>query len=145
MTKSLLVIGAALLSDLRETSAFESELGRIATTNAEAAKVQVLGDRVCNDYGALLDAAGPVELNEADMLELRRLAALSGPDFDDAFLDALESRSEQLRDALDAAGKTSGDRGDDALLRLARHTATQYANDARRVRGEYVPLSEDGR
>jgi hypothetical protein len=114
---------------LSATAAFLWALGELASTHAHAAKVQVLGANVANTFEEFAQAPP----NEAAMVQFE---ALDGTDFDDAFLDTLQSHCEALRSELERAPDDATDHG--ALI-----AATLCANDARRVRGEYVPLSED--
>jgi hypothetical protein len=155
VVRRLIVIAAVLVSasalaqpqvlpELHATSALLAELGRIASSQAQAPKVRQLGDRVWHDFDLLADATGDAPPDPADIATAEQLATLEGADFDEAFLDALQSRCLALRSDL-GDGQSSGDPRYDALLELGRRRTTLYANDARRVRGEYVPLADDGR
>jgi hypothetical protein len=133
-----------VLPEIHATSALLSELGRIATVRAGAPKVRQLGSRVWADFGALADTTVDVPPDPADIATAERLARLEGEAFDDEFLDELQKRADALREDL-GNGASTGDPRQDALLELARRATTLYSNDARRVRGEYVPLADDSR
>jgi hypothetical protein len=156
VVRRLIVIAAVLVSasalaqpqvlpELHASSALLAELGRIASGQAEAPKVRQLGDRVWHDFDLLADATGDAPPDPADIATAEQLAALKGDDFDQAFLDALQKRCDALRADLGSGGQSSGDPHYDWLLELGRRRTTLYSNDARRVRGEYVPLADDGR
>jgi hypothetical protein len=131
------------LTDLAAVSVVNSELGRLATTHAGEAKVQQLGARVWADFGAIADTLPEPQLDADERETLDRLSQLRGADFDDAFLAALQQSSEALQPALAAAEGQTGNPQLDAVVHLGNLTTRLYGNDARRVRGEYVPLVDD--
>jgi hypothetical protein len=134
LTVSLLA-GAALgapkvVDRLRNDSAYLSELGRLAAKQGTNVNVRALGERVASELGA--QAAGGVASAD-ERKALKQLSALHGSNFDDAFLDELQYRCEDLIPAmLDAKARGQ----DDAVLHQTELKMGWCASEVIRVRAD---------
>jgi hypothetical protein len=130
-----LMAGAALgapkvVDRLRNDSAYLSELGRLAAKQGTNVNVRALGERVATDLAAQ-GAGGAASADERKAL--KQLSALHGSNFDDAFLDELQFRCEDLMPAmLDA--RAHGE--DNPALHQTEGKMAWCASEVIRVRGD---------
>jgi predicted outer membrane protein len=139
-----------LLNALHQVSREQVELGHFAPSRTASVKVTMMADRIIYDF-ELLDAEvtgyaharGIVLAPLPPDAGLEPFAELEDSDFDEAFFDAMVDRCESVLQLLEHTPHPSGDLRFEALSNRSFATLNGTRNDARRARGEYVPLSSD--
>jgi hypothetical protein len=157
-TAALLLVLAApafaadLLGDVSQTSGLLADLSQLAPTHAYRLKVQNLGELKAYDLRHLETEVNTYLARHRVKLEApadagvsaAALAAQWGSDFDDAYLEEVVERCSALLRPLETELRAAQDAGDvdrEAMLRSSLHLLEDTMNDARRARGEYVPLA----
>jgi hypothetical protein len=158
-TAALLLVLAApafaadVLGDVSTTSGFLADLSQLAPTHAYRLKVVNLGELKAHDLRRLETEVNGYVARHRVKLEVpadggvsaAELAARWGSDFDDAYLEEVVERCEALLRPLETGLRAAHEAGDverEAMLRFSLHLLEDTMNDARRARGEYVPLTQ---
>lgn len=129
---------AALLGELNTVSAELVQRAEPARTAEPLFKVRFLAGLVVRDFRQL---QGEVQ-RYADRHGIELPAGGALDDLDDDFLEELVTRCETTLRPVEDALRENEDPQLEALLRLAIHALNDTRGDARRARGEYVPLYE---
>jgi hypothetical protein len=138
-----------LLEALHQLSREQVALGRFAPSRTASVKVTMMADRIVDDFERLdSDVTGyarahgivlaPVALDAG----LDAFADFEDSDFDEAFFDTVVDRCEPVLELLARTPRPPG-APSEALWNQSFATLNGTRNDARRARGEYVPLSAD--